>query len=235
MSARAALVPALLAALLMLLALPAAAQSFPKLSGRVVDAAGLLSPAAEADLDAKLARLEAETARQLVVATIPDLEDYAIEDYGYRLGRAWGIGQKDEDTGALLIVAPNERKVRIEVGYGLEAYLTDAWSAIVIHRAILPRFKAGDMEGGIVAGTDAIIAQLALPPEEARANLAMARETETDSDGWPLGIIPTIILVWFVIAMLRGMVGGRRRRRGPWGAPVIIWGPGDHWGGGGSG
>jgi uncharacterized protein len=218
----------------LLLTLPAAAQTFPPLSGRVVDAANLISPATEASLTGKLRQLEAETTRQLVVATIPDLQGYEIEEYGYRLGRHWGIGQQDADSGALLIVAPNERKVRIEVGYGLEAYLTDAWSSITIQRAILPRFRAGDIEGGIVAGTDAIIGQLALPPDAARANLAAAREQASEAaGGWPLGFVPTLFLIWFVIWMLRGVVGGRRYRRRGWGAPVIIWGPeSGGWGGG---
>jgi uncharacterized protein len=221
-------------AALLLLALPAAAQEFPKLSGRVVDAADLLSPATEASLTAKLAQLEAETTRQLVVATVPDLQGYEIEEYGYRLGRSWAVGQKEEDNGALLIVAPNERKVRVEVGYGLEGYLTDAWSSVMIRRAIVPRFKSGDMEGGIIAGTDAIVGQLALPPDQARANLSAARESASPERGWPLGLIPTLFVIWFIIMMLRGVFGGRRhRRRGPWGGPVIIWGPGSggSWGG----
>ena len=117
--------------LLALLAfMPAAqAQSFPKLTGRVVDDAALLSPAQEQGLTGKLAALETQSGRQLVVATIPDLQGYDIADYGYRLGRAWGIGEKAKNDGALLIVAPNERKIRVEVGYGLEGLLTDAQSA----------------------------------------------------------------------------------------------------------
>lgn len=229
-----------LAFFVLLLALPAAAQQFPKLDGRVVDAAGLLSPATESVLSEKLALLEEETGRQLVVATITDLQGHEIEEYGYRLGRAWGIGKQGEDDGALLIVAPNERKVRIEVGYGLEGYLTDAWSSILIQRAILPRFRDGDMEGGIIAGVDAIVAQLALPADEARANLAAARaRQDSDTDGWPLGLVPTIFLIWFIFWMLCGMFGGRRHSRRGWGAPVIIWGPGvgkgGGWGSGGSG
>jgi uncharacterized protein len=235
----------LLACLLaLLLAMPAAAQEFPKLTGRVVDAANLLSPAAEAEIDAKLANLEATTTRQLVVATIPDLQGYDISDYGYRLGRAWGIGQKQEDNGALLIVAPNERKVRVEVGYGLEGVLTDAWSSILIHRQILPRFREGDMEGGIVAGVDALTAQLALPEEEARAVAAKAREQAGDENGHGFALIPMLFVAFFIFSMLRGLFGGRRyRRRGPWGAPIVIWGPGmggwgrgrSGWGGGGFG
>lgn len=224
-----------LACLTALLSFPAAAQEFPKLSGRVVDAAGLLSPETEAALTEKLKTLEDTTTRQLVVATIPDLQGYDIADYGYRLGRDWGLGQREEDNGALLIVAPNERKVRIEVGYGLEGYLTDALSSVIINRQIVPRFREGDMEGGVVAGTDAIVAQLSLPPEEARANLIAAREREKDETRHGLGLIPTILIIWFVFWMLRGVLGGKRRRGR--GGPIIIWGPGSGggWGSGSSG
>ncbi len=219
----------------LLLAFPAAAQDFPKLSGRVVDAADLLSPATEAALTEKLKTLEETTTRQLVVATVPDLQGYDIADYGYRLGREWGLGRKDEDNGALLLVAPNERKVRIEVGYGLEGYLTDALSSVIINRQIVPRFRDGDMEGGVVAGADAIIAQLSLPPEDARANLIAARESEQEETRHGLGLIPTILIIWFVFWMLRGVLGGKRRRGR--GGPIIIWGPGSGggWGGGSSG
>jgi uncharacterized protein len=219
----------------LLLAFPAAAQEFPKLSGRVVDAADLLSPATEAALTEKLKTLEDTTTRQLVVATVPDLQGYDIADYGYRLGREWGLGRKDEDNGALLLVAPNERKVRIEVGYGLEGYLTDALSSVIINRQIVPRFRDGDMEGGVVAGADAIIAQLSLPPEDARANLIAARECEQEETRHSLGLIPTILIIWFVFWMLRGVLGGKRRRGR--GGPIIIWGPGSGggWGGGSSG
>jgi uncharacterized protein len=219
----------------LLLAFPAAAQEFPKLSGRVVDAADLLSPATEAALTEKLKTLEDTTTRQLVVATVPDLQGYDIADYGYRLGREWGLGRKDEDNGALLLVAPNERKVRIEVGYGLEGYLTDALSSVIINRQIVPRFRDGDMEGGVVAGADAIVAQLSLPPEDARANLIAARESEQEDTRHGLGLIPAILIIWFVFWMLRGVLGGKRRRGR--GGPIIIWGPGSGggWGGGSSG
>src|SRR5690606_31329664 len=117
--------PALVALLLLALAFPAwAAPTFPELSGRrVVDEANLLQPAEEAALTEKLAALEQGSSDQLVVVTVPDLQGYEIEEYGYQLGRHWGIGQNETNNGVLLIVAPNERKVRIEVGYGLEGIL----------------------------------------------------------------------------------------------------------------
>ena len=104
-----------------------------------------------AEIDSKLAALEAKTTDQLVVVTLNSLQGYDIADYGYQLGRAWGIGQKGKNNGVLLIVAPNEHDVRIEVGYGLEGDLTDAVSRLIIENAILPRFRAGDYPGGIAA------------------------------------------------------------------------------------
>ena len=123
--------------------------TFPALTGRVVDEAGLLSEADRAALTQSLADLEAKTTDQLVVVTLKSLQGIAIEDYGYQLGRSWKIGQKDKNSGALLIVAASERKVRIEVGYGLEGTLTDAATKVIIENAILPRFKTGDFAGGI--------------------------------------------------------------------------------------
>ena len=132
----------------LVIATPAFAQTFPKLTGQVVDQADLLQPAQEAALTAKLATLETQTGRQLVVATVASLEGRTIEDYGYRLGRTWGIGQADENDGVVLLVAPNERKVRIETGYGARVFLTDAMSSVIIRNAILPAFKACNRAGG---------------------------------------------------------------------------------------
>ncbi|HEX5055680.1 MAG TPA: TPM domain-containing protein [Gammaproteobacteria bacterium] len=134
----------------------AAAIEFPELTGRVVDNAGMLSPATEQALTEQLAALEQATTNQLVVVTLPDLQGYTIEDFGYQLGRHWGIGQKGKDNGVVLLVAKAERKVRIDVGYGLEGQLTDALSANIIHSVILPYFKKGDFEGGITQGVAAI-------------------------------------------------------------------------------
>jgi uncharacterized protein len=216
---------------------PAYAQEFPKLTGRVVDNANLLSPADEAALTQKLAALEQASTRQLVVATVPDLQGYPIEDYGYRLGRAWGLGQEEANNGAILLVAPNERRVRIEVGYGLEPILTDALSHGIIEGRILPRFRDNDYPGGIAAGADAIIEQLQAPPEEAerRALEAAAQQREGEEGGsiFPL-IFWGVVLVFIIIPMFRGGRRGRRYRRG--GLPVVIWGPGMcGWGGGSSG
>ncbi|HKT78082.1 MAG TPA: TPM domain-containing protein [Sphingobium sp.] len=216
----------------------AQAQTFPKLTGRVVDDAALLSPPQEQALTDKLATLEKQTGRQLVVATLPDLQGYDISDYGYRLLRAWGIGSKERNDGAILIVAPRERKVRIEVGYGLEGILTDALSSQIIRNAITPRFKAGDMAGGIDAGADALINLLNLPPDEARAR-ALAAEQEqrqaSDDGGSVMLFFWIAIAIFVILPMIFGRRGGRRYRGG--GGPIIIWGPGSGsgWGSGGGG
>ena len=163
---------------LLLLATPAFAQTFPPLTGRVVDQAKLLSPAQTVDITSKLAALEAGTGRQLVVATVSSLEGRTIEDYGYRLGRTWAIGQKGEDDGIILLVAPTERKVRIETGYGARVFVTDAVSSVIIRESITPRFKAGDMGGGIVAGADRLIQFMSLPPAEMQKRAAALADAQ---------------------------------------------------------
>ncbi len=225
------------ALLLFLLALPAFAQTFPPLTGRVVDSAKLLTPDQVAALDAKLAALEQSSTRQMVVATVPSLEGYEIEDYGYRLGRAWGIGDKKENNGLLLLVAPNERKVRIEVGYGLEPIVTDALSSVVIQRKILPAFRDGDMGGGIVAGADALVDLLQLPPDQAQAQAQKMVASEKKNSG---GHIPIALIFWIVVILF--MVGSSianrfrgGRRYGRSSLPIILWGPGGGGWGGGSG
>lgn len=227
--------------ILLLLFLPAAAQAqtFPKLTGRVVDNANLLSPEQEAALTGQLAALEAKNRRQLVVVTIPDLQGYPIEDYGYRLGRTWGIGEKDVNSGALLIVAPKERKVRIEVGYGLEPIVTDALSSVIIQQQILPAFRNGDMAGGIMAGTKALVDLLSMPDEQAEARAQkIVADAKSKEEGIPIGLVFWgIVLAVILFSMIRNRGAGRAFRRG--GLPVILWGPGlgggGGWGGGGFG
>lgn len=200
------------------------AQSFPPLTGRVVDQANLLSPPQEAEITARLESLEKQSGRQLVVVTIADLQGYEIADYGFRLGDKWGIGTKERDDGALLIVAPNERRVRIEVGYGLEGILTDALSGRIIRNEIVPRFKTDDFPGGIVAGVDALVKILALPPDEARQIAAQAEQDEKAGQGsGNMIFILLFVLLFFVLPMLLRGRGGRAYRRGI--APVILWGP----------
>jgi uncharacterized protein len=214
---------------------PAPAQTYPPLSGRVVDSADLLTPQQEQDLDARLEAVQRASSRQLVVATFPDLQGRTIEEFGVGLGRHWQIGQSEANNGVLLIVAVAEKRMRIEVGYGLEGILTDALSGRIIRDVITPHFRRDppDYAGGIFAGTDAIIAQLQAPPEAAeRATLEAQqaenrrRESRSDDDG---SIVPLIfwgaVLLFIILpAFGAGLTGRRYRGRGRRG--VSIWGPG---------
>jgi uncharacterized protein len=226
---------------LSLLAAPAAAQTFPKLAGNpVVDQADIIPAAEEAALNTQLLDLEKTTGHQLVVATVTDLEGNDIADYGYKLGRAWGIGDEAKDDGVVFLIAPNERRMNIAVGLGLEPILTDALSGRIIRDVVTPKFKAGDMPGGIQDGVNAIAQQIQLPPEEAAARAAAADKAERDrSDDGNFGglfFVGFIILIFFVLPMLSRMGRGKKHRRNsPWGgAPIIIWGD-DDWGGGSGG
>ena len=125
---------ALAMTMLLFFAAPASAQTFPKLTGRVVDQAQLLTPAQVVDLTSKSQTLETQTGRQFVIATVKSLEGYPIEDYAYRLGREWKIGDQKRDDGVLLLVAPNERRVWIATGYGAGGFLTDAMSGLIDDR-----------------------------------------------------------------------------------------------------
>ena len=241
------LLRAFLAVMLLALTPAAHAQSFPPLSGRVVDAANILSPQQKQQLTALSDQVQKASTRQLVVATVPTLQGYPIEDYGYRLGRAWGIGQKDANNGIILLVAPNDRKVRIEVGYGLEPIMTDALSSVIVNQTILPKFRAGDMGGGVVAGAQAIGEQLKLPLEaaEVRAKKVTddAASRGNSSDSGPIVIFWLIVLVFIILPMIVGRARGKSFLGGV--GPVVLWGPGmsggwgnsggSSWGGGGDG
>ncbi|MDP3655729.1 MAG: TPM domain-containing protein [Brevundimonas sp.] len=196
--------------------------TFPPLNGRVIDHGDLVSDAKERALAVRLEALERDTTDQVVVVTVPDLQGYEIEDYGYQLGRAWGIGQEGRNNGVLLIVAPRERKVRLEVGYGLEPVLTDALSALIIQNEILPSFREGHFERGIEQGVAAIDRQLRLDPAEARAR-AEAAERPRSSAPIGVAIIIAVIFLLMIFAMLGGAGGRGRRRRAGGVGPILIW------------
>jgi uncharacterized protein len=226
-------------AVLAFAASPAMGQTFPKLTGRVVDDAHLLSPEQAAAIDAKLAGLETQSQRQMVVVTLPSLEGYEIEDYGYRLGRAWGIGDKQRNDGLLLIVAPTEHKVRIEAGYGLEGIITDALSSVLIQREVVPRFKAKDYPGGIAAATDQLVAQLQLPEDEARkvAADAATKAKKAKAPRFDFGTIVFLVIffLFFVLPFIRALgANGRGGGRRYGGLPGVMIFPSGGWGGGGS-
>ena len=236
---------ALLAVALVLVATVAAALSFPPLTGRIVDQAGILSPAAEAALEPKLADLEARSGIQLVVATVDSLEGQEIEPYANELFRTWKLGEAGRNNGVLLLVAPNERRVRIEVGYGLEGTLTDALSKIIIANAITPRFQAGDFSGGVTRGVDDIVVVLTTDASEweARPELRLDRQPEAAPPDWLLIAAFFGFITLFVVSprfrrlvnnVLLGLLvssGGSRSggySRGPYSG-------GGSWGGGGGG
>ncbi|BCJ89497.1 hypothetical protein IZ6_02320 [Terrihabitans soli] len=216
------------------LAVPAGAQTFPELTSRVVDNANIIDIPTEAEIDKKLADLETKTTKQLVVVTVPSLQGYEIEDYGYRLGRHWGIGQEKKNNGALLIVAPNERKVRIEVGYGLEGDLTDAISSLIIQNAILPRFRAGDFPGGISRGVDDIVQVLEGDQEYAQQAKQEAEGVHITDQTADMFFTAFIFLI-IALQIWRAFRGGRssRRRGMPWIIPTGS-SSGSSWSSGGS-
>ncbi|WP_043315750.1 YgcG family protein [Microbulbifer sp. HZ11] len=203
---------------------------FPPLSGRVVDNANLLSQSTRYQLTERLQQQEKTTSNQIVVVTLPDLQGLTIEEYGYQLGRHWKIGQKDKDNGVLLIVAPAERKVRIEVGYGLEGALTDALSSNIIHTKILPQFRNGNFDGGIVAGVDSIIAAI---------NNEYVAESTDSNDNRQLALLVGVFLLFVMLQIfgssaLGAPTGSNRYRRGRYGGYYGGGGFGGY-GGGGSG
>lgn len=218
----------LAAMFLALLPSAAFAQNFPKLTGRVVDEANLLDPAQEEELAAKLEALEKQSGRQFVVATVNSLDGLPVQDYAYQLGRRWAIGDKERDDGVVMLVAPNERKVWISTGYGARVVLTDAVTSVIYRNSILPRFKAGDLPGGIMAGADQVISMLQLPPAEAakRAQAIGAQEARRSEQRVnPFPVLFIVIIFFVVIGSIARRTGGRRYRRregiSPW---VILWG-----------
>ena len=189
----------------------ALAYDFPALSGRIVDAANVIPAATKAALEPKLQALEEKSGIQLVVATVPSLGGDEIEPYANALFRAWGLGEKDKNNGVLLLIAPNQHKVRIEVGYGLEGTLTDALSKIIISNAMAPRFKAGDFGGGVERGVDDVITVLTTDASEwqKRPDLRLDhRDSATDS------LTPWIAFALFVIIVMLLMRAPRVGARG---------------------
>ena len=203
----------------------AADPKFPVLTGRVVDDANIIPEETEGELIAQLEALEAKSSDQLVVVTVQSLQGIEIEEFGYKLGRAWQIGQGERlNNGVILLVAPTERKVRIEVGYGLESILTDFYASEIIRNTIVPAFKAGDMPGGIVAGVAAIESILTTDPVElqARATRGLKEEArETGSDPIAVMIVLAFLIFWIWI-MIANSQRTRFRRHSHWGSGPII-------------
>lgn len=234
------LLPLLLAAILLLAGGAYAGPKFPPLTGRVVDDAHLLTPADKASIEADLKALEAKSSDQLVVYTANSLQGYPIEDFGYQLGRAWGIGQKGTNNGVLLIVAPNERKVRIEVGRGLEPQLTDLLTSLIIQNRILPEFRRGSFSAGIKAGVHDIKDVLLGDAQAVKERAAKRPIATRKGDDWE-SLIPIVFIVgifllvfWAQSRQARQPLSGGRYGGGPgYRGPIFFpggWGGG--WGGG---
>ena len=212
------ILPAVVA--LLFLPLPAVALDVPAATGYVVDRAGLLSPGTRLKLEQFLENFEKSDSTQLAVLTIPSLEGEALEGYAIKVAESWGIGRKGKDNGALLLVSKAERKVRIEVGYGLEGRLTDLLAGRIIDYEITPRFKEGDFDGGVIAG----VASMA---EAVRGEYQGTGRTGRKKKDNPWGILALLFFLGPGLMLLGGS-SNHRRRGGFW-----IGGP--PFGGGGSG
>jgi len=213
------------------------AYTFPPLTGRIVDAANIIPPAVADRITPKLATLESKSGIQLVVATVKSLDGDEIEPYANALFRGWKLGEKQKNNGVLLLVAPKEHRVRIEVGYGLEGTLTDAASSVIISSAIVPRFKAGDFSGGIERGVDGIIAVLS--GDSADWHRKVNARTE-DSSGFHklvpiLFFVLVIFFIWYLIRHANGGGPGSGGRRSGGRGPLFVPYGGGSWGGGGGG
>ena len=231
---------ACVAAVILCLTPAAFALDFPPLTGRVVDQANVMSAASRSDVEAKSKELEDKSGIQLVVATVKSLQGGDIETYANQLFRFWKLGEAKNNNGVLLLVAPAEHKVRIEVGYGLEGTLTDALSSVIIASAIIPRFKANDFSGGVERGVDGIVSVLTTDAAEWHHKAKVRSEgTQSDFDKlFPvLFFLLIMFIIWYFVRNANGppSSGPGGRRGGP---PIFIpsggsWGSG--WGGGGSG
>lgn len=199
------------------------ALDFPALTGRVVDQAGVINAATRAAIDAKSKALEDKSGIQLVVATVKSLQGGDIETYANQLFRFWKLGEAKKNNGVLLLVAPTEHKVRIEVGYGLEGTLTDALSSVIIASAIVPRFKTGDFSGGIDRGVDGIISVLNGDAAEwhRKVNVRSEDASADFNKLFPLLFFGALFLVmWYLIHNAGGGPGSGGRRSGI--GPIIL-------------
>jgi len=214
----------------------AAEPKFPALSGRVVDNANVLTSSMQTELTDMLAAHERATGEQVVVVTLESLQGYPIEDYGYQLGRYWGIGQKGKNTGAILIVAPKEHKVRIEVGYGLEGKLTDAISRTIIESDIVPNFRRNDFNGGVLAATTSILRVLGGESVQSSAESSTPMDKH---DLVPDELILLALAVWIIMVIILDRVGSSKyflhSARRSFGSGGYSGGGGGFSGGGGGG
>ena len=223
----------ILATLVLCLASLAFALDFPPLTGRVVDQAGVMTAQSRSDLETKLKELEDKSGIQLVVATVKSLQGGDIETYANDLFRYWKLGEAKKNNGVLLLIAPAEHKVRIEVGYGLEGTLTDALSSVIISSAIIPRFKTGDFSGGIERGVDGIVSVLSgdtadwQPKVHVRSDNDLSGINDLLASLFPLLIF---FVIWYLMSSATGSGSRRAMRQG--GRTIFIPYGGSTWGSG---
>ena len=214
----------------------ALALDFPALSGRVVDQAGVMTAESRSDVEAKLKDLEDKSGIQLVVATVKSLQGSDIETYANQLFRFWKLGEAKKNNGVLLLVAPSEHKVRIEVGYGLEGTLTDALSSVIIASAIIPRVKTGDFSGGVERGVDGIISVLSGDKSEWQQKAKVRSEGSASDFNKLFPLLFFVLLIFFIWYLVRhangpGGPGAGHGGRGGYGGPVFLPYDGGSWGG----
>lgn len=202
------------------------------------DDANILTPQTRASLETKLADLEEKSSIQLVVATVPSLQDADIETFANGLFRAWKLGEAKRNNGVLLLVAPNQRKVRVEVGYGMEGVITDALSSVIIQSAIIPKFKAGDFSAGVDRGVDALISAMTDDQSEWHKKVKVRKDSDHNSIEALLPFLFFALFVFIIYMQSRNARRGIGRRGGPIFIPTGSWGSGSSsggssWGGGG--
>jgi uncharacterized protein len=243
-----------LALLAALTGAPAAAQDLPpRPDGPVYDGANVISPGEKQLLEARLKDYNRTTGRSIIVATVPSHDGQDIETYAQQLATSWGIGGKETENGLLFLVAPSERRMRIHAARGLQERMTDIMSGRIVRDVVTPKFKGGDLSGGIVDGVDAIIAQLDMDPAQARAieEAELARRASEGADAAPAiaGVVFWIVMIVFFAVIFGRRAHGRRYRSGGMGGAVgnvLMWtainaamnsgrSGGSGWGGGSSG
>lgn len=213
------------AALILLVSAPAAALDVPALRGRVNDYAGVINAEQARGLESRLTQFEAETGHQVAVLTLPTLEGEDIEGFSIRVAESWQIGQKGFDNGVILIVAVKDRRLRLEVGYGLEGVLPDATAKRIISEYIVPRFRVEDYAGGITAGIEAVLSIIKNEPlpESAR------RRNQNDGSPWQMFLMLAMTIAVLGIMALASTANHRSRKRNMWATggrhhPPIYWG-----------
>ncbi len=229
--------------LVLLIGRAAAAQTLPSLTQPVNDFAHVIDASTAAELDSRIRALKAASGDVVIVATVPTIGNYgSIEEYAVKLFEKAGIGDKKLDNGLLIVVAMKERKIRIEVGYGLEEYVTDGFSGTTIRDDMLPEFRANRVSQGILAGTTRVIQRIADKRGVTLTNVPRTPQRTSDNPRTP-PVFLILIIIFIIIAILRrtggsgpGRFTGGRARRSPWsGWGGTIGGFGGGWGRGGFG